>query len=156
MMQGFMDQHQVPITGAIDDVSARFDSVVELPFLERPVLAAVYRRSAALLATSTREGFGWPVVEAMACGTPVVASDLPVFREFAGRVPDYLQPLDGPRWLATLSDYALPNSPLRNAQLQRIASFTPPSWHAHFLALEGLLSQIRSPLPAPAAQLAIS
>jgi hypothetical protein len=30
MMQGFMDQHQVPITGAIDDVSARFDSVVEL------------------------------------------------------------------------------------------------------------------------------
>ena len=30
MMQGFMDQHQVPTTGAIDDVSARFDSVVEL------------------------------------------------------------------------------------------------------------------------------
>jgi glycosyltransferase involved in cell wall biosynthesis len=64
-------------------------SIVELPFLPRPVLAAVYRRAAALLATSQREGFGWPLVEAMACGTPVVASDLAVFREVGGEAVTY-------------------------------------------------------------------
>ncbi len=65
------------------------ESIVELPFLQRPVLAAVYRRAAALLATSQREGFGWPLVEAMACGTPVVASDLAVFREVGGEAVTY-------------------------------------------------------------------
>ncbi len=33
---------------------------------------------------SEREGFGLPVVEAMACGTPVVASDIAVLREVGG------------------------------------------------------------------------
>jgi hypothetical protein len=45
--------------------------------VDRRVLAAIYRRVALLLQTSDRDGFGLPVAEAMTCGTPVVASDLP-------------------------------------------------------------------------------
>jgi glycosyltransferase involved in cell wall biosynthesis len=75
--------------GLCADLGIPFDAVVELPFVSRPVLAAVYRRAAVLLVTSKREGFGWPVVEAMACGTPVVASDLPVFREVGGEAVTY-------------------------------------------------------------------
>ena len=56
-------------------------------------LAAVYRRSALLLLPSEREGFGLPVVEAMACGTPVVASDLRGAREVGGYAAVYC-PLD--------------------------------------------------------------
>ena len=57
-----------------------------LPFLSRETLHAVYRRAALLVITSDREGFGLPVLEAMAAGLPVLARDLPVLREVAGQV----------------------------------------------------------------------
>jgi glycosyltransferase involved in cell wall biosynthesis len=59
-------------------------AVVELPHLGPPELAAVYRRSALLLQPSEREGFGLPVAEAMACGTPAVASAIPALVEVGG------------------------------------------------------------------------
>jgi glycosyltransferase involved in cell wall biosynthesis len=47
-------------------------------------LQQFYQRSAALLAASAGEGFGLPLVEAAAYGLPVIARDLPVFREVGG------------------------------------------------------------------------
>jgi len=47
-------------------------------------LAAIYSGARALVFPSDDEGFGLPPVEALACGTPVVASDLPVLREVLG------------------------------------------------------------------------
>jgi len=60
------------------------DAISIIPFLETDILAAVYRRSALLLHTSEAEGFGLPIVEAMASGCPVVANDIPVLREVGG------------------------------------------------------------------------
>src|SRR5436305_4628429 len=65
------------------------ESVLALPKVGRDVLAALYRRAALVLLPSEREGFGLPVVEAMACGTPVVASDLDVLREVGGSAATY-------------------------------------------------------------------
>ncbi len=47
-------------------------------------LAAIYTGAHALVFPSDDEGFGLPTVEALACGTPVVASDIPVLREVLG------------------------------------------------------------------------
>ena len=47
-------------------------AVMQVNGLTRPQLADLYRRAAALLVTSEAEGFGLPVVEALACGTAVI------------------------------------------------------------------------------------
>ncbi|HST73105.1 MAG TPA: glycosyltransferase [Kocuria rosea] len=51
--------------------------------------AALLARASALLTASRAEGYGLPVVEALAAGTPVVCSDLPIFREVAGSGASY-------------------------------------------------------------------
>ena len=78
------------------------DSIVQLPFLERPQLAALYRRASVVVLPSDREGFGLPVVEAMACGTPVIASDIPALREVGGTAAMYAPPGDIDRWVEAL------------------------------------------------------
>ena len=79
------------------------DSLVQLPFLERPQLAAVYRRASVVVLPSDREGFGLPVVEAMACGTPVIVSDIQALREVGGAAAMYAAPGDVPRWVEALA-----------------------------------------------------
>ena len=77
--------------------------IVVLPFLDRATLAAVYRRSALVLLPSEREGFGLPVLEALACGTPVVASDIDALREVGGDAVQYCPPEDVEAWTTTVA-----------------------------------------------------
>lgn len=49
--------------------------------ISRAELAKIYSGARAVLMPSLSEGFGLPIIEALACGVPVVASDIPVFRE---------------------------------------------------------------------------
>jgi glycosyltransferase involved in cell wall biosynthesis len=79
------------------------DAVVSLPPIERSALAAVYRAAAILLLPSESEGFGLPIAEAMACGTPVVASDIPVLHEIGGDAARYCPLDDVAPWLAAIS-----------------------------------------------------
>jgi glycosyltransferase involved in cell wall biosynthesis len=79
------------------------DSIVVLPTLDRSTLAAVYRRCALLLMPSEREGFGLPVLEALACGTPVIASDVAALREVGGYAVTYCPVNDVDVWHRTVS-----------------------------------------------------
>jgi glycosyltransferase involved in cell wall biosynthesis len=112
-------------------------------------LATWLHHAQALLFPSFAEGYGMPLAEALSMGVPVIASDLPAFREIAGAIPEYADPLDSPRWEALVAEYARPDSTQRAAQLARLAAFAPPSWEAHFAAVDELLAQGAAPGRAP-------
>lgn len=105
-------------------------------------LVEYLRYAQALLFPSFVEGYGLPLIEALSLGVPVIASGLPVFHEIAGNIPEYLDPLDGTAWLQRIEAYCHPESLLRTAQLGRIATFTPPTWSAHFEIFENLLGRV--------------
>jgi len=65
-----------------------------LDYVERDELRALYSTASAFVFPSLSEGFGLPVLEALAAGTPVIASDLPVLREVAGDAAAFVTPRD--------------------------------------------------------------
>lgn len=106
-------------------------------------LATWLGHSQALLFPTFAEGYGMPLAEALALGVPVIASDLPAFREIAGDIPEYADPLDGRRWAELVVEYAQPQSEMRRSQCRKMAGFSLPTWDAHFQQVEALMEQLR-------------
>ncbi len=118
--------------------------VFERPNVPDDEAARLVQGARALLLPSFAEGFGFPMVEALALRVPVLCSNLAALRENGGDVPEYLDPLDGLGWRSAVIDYALPASPRRAAQLHRLSGWMPPSWQDHFAAVEALIAETRS------------
>jgi glycosyltransferase involved in cell wall biosynthesis len=133
------------------------DAIHVLPFVDRATLAAVYRRSALALLPSDREGFGLPVVEALACGTPMVASDIPALREVGSSAVTFCPVGAAAEWVETIlrllrerdSDAAAWRL-RRTAGLARAADF---SWSRY---TEGVVARYRSIAGRPAEEPAVS
>jgi glycosyltransferase involved in cell wall biosynthesis len=117
-------------------------AVVELRRCSDDELHTYLHHARALLFPSFTEGFGLPLVEALSLGVPVIASDLPVFREAAANVPDYIDPLDGLGFIAAITDYTHPDSALRQAQIERIKGFTSPTWHDHLQKVDDFMASL--------------
>lgn len=116
-------------------------AAIELPECDDAALSTWLHHAQALLFPSFAEGYGIPLVEALMLGTPVIASDLPVFHELAGDIPEYLDPLDGAGWRRAVLDYSVADSPRRSAQLVRMAGWQAPSWPAHFAKVEAFMAR---------------
>ena len=94
----------------------------------RGQLAELYRRASAVLVTSDAEGFGLPVIEALACGTPVVASDLPTLREAGGAAIDYCPVGEIAAWTDAVTRVVTSSRISREERLSQAAKF---SWREH-------------------------
>ena len=115
--------------------------VIEIGLCSDEDLAAIIAGARALLMPSFAEGFGLPVAEALQLGTPVIASDLAVFREFAGDIPTYLDCLDSPAWEATIQAF-VSDSPERERQLDLIPNYRAPNWRAHFSTVDAWIETL--------------
>ena len=95
-------------------------NISHLPGRPNHELPAYYAAADLFLFPSLYEGFGIPLIEAMACGTPVVCSDSPLFREVCGPAASYIDP-SRPEHIA-----------------QTIAQLLANPTQRHFLSQQGL------------------
>jgi glycosyltransferase involved in cell wall biosynthesis len=121
------------ISDAVRDMLERCeaikDCVIEVEGLSTPGLRQLLAGARALLMPSFAEGFGIPIVEALALGTPVIASDLACHQEAGGAAATYLSPIDGLGWLAAIRNHAGEGQVAARA---RAKSFRPLTWADYF------------------------
>ena len=103
------------------------DAVVRLGPVSETRLRTLYRSAIALTYPSLYEGFGLPLIEAMACGTPVIASTAASMPEVLGEAGLLVDPADGQAWTRAIIDVVnngQTRDRLRTAGLRRAAQFT--------------------------------
>ena len=106
------------------------NSIIYLKGLERTTIATLYREASVVLLTSEAEGFGLPVIEALACGAIIAVSDIPVLREVGGSAAVYCPVGDVSTWVKTV-EHLLERptrAPERNLRLAHAQKY---SWSAH-------------------------
>jgi glycosyltransferase involved in cell wall biosynthesis len=87
-------------------------------------LARLYRGARCVAYVSLYEGFGLPVLEALACSAPVVAADIPPLREVAGDAAVYVDPLDPDTIAAGLREAVRRRDGLAKAGPERARMFS--------------------------------
>jgi glycosyltransferase involved in cell wall biosynthesis len=128
---------QLVIAGAAgwgEKVEFEQEGVHRIGYVSDDDLASLYRSASVMVYPSSFEGFGLPVVEAMASGTPVVTSEHPSIDEASGTAAYRCDPAD-PEALAETINLALTAGPDRvQAGLQHAARFTPEACASAVLA----------------------
>lgn len=114
--------------------------------LPRPQLVDVIRAASTVVIPSDAEGFGLPVVEALACGVPVVASDIPPLREAGGDAARYAPVGDLARWTEQLAaSFAAAEDPAeRNRRREWTSQFT---WQRYASTIAGTYRELLDALP---------
>lgn len=119
------------------------EHIIEVSGLSTPCFKRLLAGARALLMPSFGEGYGLPLVEAQAAKVPVIASDIPVFRETGGDRAILISPIDGARWLETISSFAFGN-PVHSKMHVESNLEAPNSlnWDLYFSKVKDFLSNL--------------
>ena len=98
----FVGDALTPELNSLAESLGILDRVTQVPDASDQLLEALYNRALALLYPSRFEGFGWPVIEAQACGCPVVCSNAGPLPEAAGDAGLFHDPDDEASFAADL------------------------------------------------------
>jgi glycosyltransferase involved in cell wall biosynthesis len=121
---------ELVLAGPDHDPKRNESGVMVLPYVAPEDLAALYAGAVALTLPSRFEGFGFPALEAMACGTAVIASTAGALPEIVGTAGVLLSPDDAGAWSQAMLELAQDPSLQRRliaAGTDRSAEFT---WNA--------------------------
>ncbi len=105
-------------------------AIVHVQGVPRTELAETYRRASVVVVPSEAEGFGLPVIEALACGAVVVASDIPALREAGGTAVLFAPVGDASAW-ASVVGQLLANPVSAPSRADRLAWASRFTWPAH-------------------------
>ena len=103
-------------------------------------LSRLLANARGLLMPSFAEGYGLPVVEALSLGTPVVASDIPVFQEVGQGRAILRHPLDGPGWRAAIEGLCDRDSAVARAAATAARAFAAPTRSGYFRGVDAFLA----------------
>ena len=140
--------HNREVFDLLDHAPWLREHVIEWSGLGDDAVRALLRGARALLAPSHAEGFHLPVAEALALGTPVLASDIPAHREIAAPHAELLGPADADAWRMAIRDYAADVSPRRHRARERLHHHLAPRWPAHLQQMRSLLADAHSNIDA--------
>jgi glycosyltransferase involved in cell wall biosynthesis len=104
------------------------DRIIWLEAVERKDVVTLIQAAGALLQPSIYEGFGLPVVEAMACGCPVIASDIAPFREITGGAAVLFPPDDFGKFAGALREVVESPELRRSLSQQSLGRSREFSW----------------------------
>ena len=104
------------------------ERIVWLPAVERDDIVALMQTAGVLVQPSVYEGFGLPVVEAMACGCPVVAADIPALREITDGAAILVPPKDVERLASALRHVTTSDDRRRSLAESGLARSRAFSW----------------------------
>ena len=117
------------------------DTVIAVHRIKNEELAALYTGAAALLFPSLAEGFGWPILEAQACGCPVITSDREPMREVAGNGALFIDPTDPLKAAECIARAMTRLSNLRTAGFENLRRFNQEDVLGKYLAFyQGVLN----------------
>jgi glycosyltransferase involved in cell wall biosynthesis len=131
-----------PVLDALERCRTLRSRVILAHGLSSPGLRRLVAHAKALLMPSFAEGFGLPIIEALAVGTPVIASDLPAHREIAGELAVYRDPADAPGWLADICMFA-DGSGTTSEVRRRVAGYQATTWGEYFFRIERFLKSFQ-------------
>lgn len=110
------------------------DRITTVQNVSHEELRALYSSATALLFPSFQEGFGWPLIEAQACGCPVFTSDLPPMNEIGGEGAVYVDPRD-PDAMAAAMEAAAPRlGEMRRLGLENAEHYSAARMAANYKA----------------------